>query len=233
VDIELTFAESIFGVERKILLNKTSTCDHCKGSGGEPGTEMKTCPTCNGNGHIRETRRSILGTFTNERVCDSCHGTGKVPKEKCHVCKGAGIYRKQSEISVKIPAGINPGEMVRLTGGGEAITGGNPGDLYIRIHIKAHPTFHKEGNNLVMDLHVKLSDALLGAEYRIDTLDGPVTLSVPQGVAIGEILRLKGKGVPINQKHRGDLLVHIKIDLPRKLSKESKKLIEELKKEGI
>ena len=239
VDIELTFSESIFGVERKIVLNKTSTCDHCHGTGGEPGTKMKTCPTCSGKGTIRENRRSILGTFTTEKICDSCHGKGTIPEEKCKTCKGAGVYRHQSEISLKIPAGINNGETVRLSGGGEGITGGTAGDLYIKVHIKPHGTFRKEGHNLVMDLKVKLSDALLGRDYSIETLDGPITVKIPSGISFGEILRVKGKGVPLSSSssshysHRGDLLIIINIELPKKLSKDSKKLIEELKKEGI
>jgi molecular chaperone DnaJ len=233
VDIELSFSDSIFGVERKINLNKVSTCDHCAGTGGEPNTEMRTCPTCNGEGVIQENRRSFLGSFTSERTCDTCQGTGKVPKEKCKVCKGAGVYKKQSEITVKIPPGINPGEMVRLTGGGEAVSGGVSGDLYIKIHVKAHPHFKKEGQNLVTDLKVKLSDALLGAQYNLETLDGVITLSIPAGVTFGEILRVKGRGVPNERGHRGDILVKIIIELPRKLSKDGKKLVEELKKEGI
>jgi molecular chaperone DnaJ len=233
IDIELSFSESIFGTERKILLNKTSNCSHCHGTGGEPGTEMKTCPTCNGQGTIRESRRSFIGTFASTRTCDTCNGTGKVPKEKCKTCKGAGVERKQSEITVKVPAGINPGEMIRLSGAGEAISGGSAGDLYIKIHIKADPVFKKEGDNLAMDLNVKLSDALLGADYTIQTLDGPITLNIPSGVSFGETLRVRGKGVPNDRNKRGDLLVHIKIEMPKKLSRDSKKLIEELKKEGV
>jgi len=235
IDIELSFSESIFGTERKVLLNKTSQCDHCHGSGGEPGTEMKTCPTCNGQGSIHETRRSFIGSFTATRTCDTCNGSGKVPKDKCKICKGAGVLRKQSEITVKVPAGINPGEMIRLTGAGEAISGGQSGDLYIKIHVKADPIFKKEGENLTMDLNVKLSDALLGATYNVQTLDGPISLTIPTGVTFGELLRVRGKGVPHerNSNKRGDLLIKVKIEIPKKLSRESKKLIEELKKEGI
>ena len=232
VDIEIPFKDSIFGVERKIVLNKTSTCDHCKGSGGEPGTKTKTCPTCNGTGSVRENRRSILGTFTTEKVCDTCHGKGSIPEEKCRTCRGAGVYKHQSEISVKIPAGVNGGETLRMTGAGEAVSGGNAGDLYMKIHVKPHPIFRKDGHNIVTDLKVKLSDALLGKEYSIETLDGLISVKIPAGVTFGEILRVKGKGVPVGSS-RGDLLIIINIELPKKLSKEGKRLIEELKKEGI
>lgn len=233
VDIELSFSESIFGVEKKIVLNKVSTCEHCKGTGGEPHTEMKTCPTCSGKGILHETRRSFLGNFTSEKVCESCNGSGSIPKEKCKTCKGAGVFKRQSEITVKIPAGINPGEMVRLTGGGEAVFGGTSGDLYIKAYIKPHKQFRKEGNNLVADISIKLSDALLGTEHNLETLDGTISLTIPSGITFGEVLRVKGKGVPVDKNHRGDLLVRINIEIPKKLSKESRKLIEGLKEEGL
>ena len=233
IDIELTFAESIFGTEKKIVLTKSSLCDHCKGSGGEPGGKMKTCPTCSGKGSIRETRKSILGSFVSERICPECEGLGQVPETKCKECRGAGIIRKQTEFTVKVPSGINSGEVLRLSGSGEAIKGGSPGDLYIRLHVRPHSTFKKDGHNLVTNLHVKLSDALLGSNQSIQTLDGSITLTIPTGVTFGEILRVKAKGVPTDRGKRGDLLVHIIIDLPKKLSKESRKAIEELKREGI
>ena len=233
IDIELSFKDSIFGVEREIHLNKTSTCEHCKGTGGEPKTDMVQCPKCHGNGTIRETKSSIFGSFATQRTCDQCHGAGKIPKEKCKVCHGQGVQRKEHNFKVKIPSGIENGEMVRLSGAGEVAPHGTAGDLYIRVHVKAHPTIHKEGYNLVMKLPVKLSDALLGTEYSIETLDGPVAIKIPAGVHFGEILRLKEKGVPTDGRRRGDFLIHIDIELPKKISKTAAKLIEELKKEGI
>ena len=233
IDVELTFSESIFGVERKILLNKTSVCETCKGNGGEPGTEMKTCATCNGKGSIHETRRSLLGSFTSNKICHECRGTGKIPKEKCHTCRSAGVVKKEQEITVRIPAGIENGEVIRLTGGGEAIQNGISGDLYIKIHVKTHSTFIKDGSNLVMNLNIKLSTALLGGEYTIQTLDGDITIKVPAGVSIGEVLRVKGKGVPTDGRHRGDLLIKLTIQIPQKLSRNAQKLVEELKKEGM
>lgn len=233
IDVELNFSESIFGVERKILLNKTSHCETCKGTGAEPNTEMHTCGTCNGKGTLRETKRSLLGTFTTQKTCATCSGSGKVPKEKCHTCRGAGVLKKEQEIVVKIPAGIEAGEMIRLTGAGEAVLGGVSGDLYIKIHVKKHHLFSKEGPNLIMNLGIKLSTALLGGEYTIQTLDGDIKVKVPAGVSIGEVLRVKGKGVPLEKNRRGDLLIKLTIEIPHKLSKNAEKLIEELKKEGI
>ncbi len=233
IDLELSFEESVFGVERKVLLTKTSICDHCKGSGGEPGTEMKTCPTCNGKGKIHETRRSLLGNFSTVTTCPTCHGKGKVPKEQCRVCRGAGVTSKQEEITIKVPPAINDGEMIRMTGQGEAVADGITGDLYVKIHVKKHPLYSKDGPNLITDLNIKLTTALLGGEYVLSTLDGNITVKIPEGVTHGEVLRIKGKGVPIDKSKRGDILIRLHVQIPKRLSREEKKLVEELKKEGL
>jgi molecular chaperone DnaJ len=233
IDIELEFGEAVFGVERDILLNKISVCNVCGGTGGKKGTETITCQTCNGKGKIREMKRSIFGSIEMTRACESCGGSGKVPKEKCGACEGLGILKKEEEIKIKIPAGIDNGEMIRLSGGGEAVKSGTPGDLYIKIHVKKHKTFRKEGNDLIMNLDVKLSDALLGAKIDIQTLDGLSTLNIPEGVNTGDILQIKGKGVPSERGSRGDILVHIKVALPKKLSKSARNIIEKLKQEGM
>lgn len=233
IDIELSFEEAVFGVERDILLNKISVCEACNGTGGKKGTEMITCQTCNGKGKIREMKRSIFGSIEMTRTCEGCAGSGKVPKEKCNICDGLGILKKEEEIKIKIPAGIDNGEMIRLSGTGEAVKGGTPGDLYIKTHVKKHKTFHKEGNDLIMNLDVKLSDALLGAEIDIQTLDGLSKLKIPEGVNTGDILQIKGKGVPEQGKSRGDILVHIKVAMPKKLSKSAKDAIQKLREEGM
>jgi molecular chaperone DnaJ len=233
IDIELTFKESIFGVEKDIHLNTMSKCDHCNGTGGEPNTEIVTCAKCHGDGKITETKNSIFGSFATQRTCPDCNGSGKIPKQKCKVCHGHTVYRKEHSLKVKIPSGIENGEMVRLSGAGETAPHGTTGDLYIRAHVKPHSQIHKEGNNLVMKLPIKLTEALLGGEHLIETLDGPVTLKIPQGVHFGEILRMKEKGVPTEGRRRGDFLVHIEIEMPKKISKQASKLIDELKNEGI
>lgn len=233
IDIELTFKESIFGVKRNILLNKTSVCKTCKGNGAEPGTKLDTCGTCNGKGRIKEMKQSFFGSIAMEQACQTCRGTGQVPKEKCKTCKGLGLERGEEEITIDIPSGVENGEMIRMTGAGEAVQGGTPGDLYIKLHVKPDPQFNKQGTDLAMSLNVKLSDALLGTDYTINTIDGKtVTIKIPQGVSHGEILRIREKGVP-HGKSRGDLLIKIKVELPQKLSKKAKGLIEELKEEGI
>ena len=232
IDIELSFEEAVFGVTRQVLITKNSTCETCDGSGAKKGTDMVTCETCNGQGRVREVRNTFMGQVQTVRECNVCNGRGQVPKERCGTCAGTGITRQQEEIEVKIPAGIENGEMIRMSGRGEAIQNGTPGDLYIKIHVKKHATIRREGSTLYSDLHVKLSDALLGSTYKVGTLDGAVEIKIPAGITHGELLRIKGKGVP-ERASRGDFMVKVHVDLPQKLSRKAKKLIEELKGEGI
>jgi len=233
IDLEVSFKESVFGTKRSVLLAKVGKCDTCHGSGAKAGTDLETCKTCNGAGKVHETTNSIFGQITMQQTCRTCHGQGKIPKEKCATCHGQGVLRKQEEVDIAVPAGIDGGEMIRLTGQGEAIQGGASGDLYVKIHVTPDPRYKKEGLNILSDLSVKLSDALLGADYKVDTLDGSEKVSIPQGVTHGETLTIKGKGISNNRGKRGDFIVKVKINLPQKLSKSAKTLIEKLKEEGI
>lgn len=232
-EIQIPFSDAVFGVNRKVLLTKTSKCAVCNGSGAKEGTKMQTCKICNGQGKIREIKRSFLGNISTAKICEMCLGSGEVPLEKCEKCKGAGVLRREEEISIVIPAGIRDGEMIRMSGMGEAVSKGTSGDLYIKINVALHAVYKRDGYNLVMNLNLKLSDALLGTEYPIQTLDGEIKVKIPEGVSINEILRVKGKGVPISATRRGDLLIKLNIKLPNKLSRKSRELIEQLKKEGI
>ena len=232
VDIELSFKESICGTKRTLKLTKNNPCGTCKGSGAKPNSEMITCNTCNGNGKVRETRQSILGQFATVRECSVCTGTGKIPKEKCEDCKGIGIKRTEEAIDINIPAGIEPGEMIRMTGRGEGIKGGTPGDLYVKIHVQRHQSIHRNDTTLETTIQVKLTDALLGGTYGVETLDGIIDIKIPEGVKHGEILRIKGKGVPSGGS-RGDFHVKIAVNIPQKLSRTARKLVEELRKENI
>ena len=231
-EIQISFSESIFGVTRKILITKTSECLTCHGSGAKAGSKMETCKNCNGQGKIHEQKRTIFGNIASTKLCEVCLGTGQVPHEVCEKCKGKGVLRRE-EVSVAIPAGIRDGEMIRMTGLGEAVSKGTSGDLYIKINVAPHPIFKREGNDLSMNLNLKLSEALLGIKYPIQTLDGEIEVTIPEGVSINEILRVRGKGVPMSKSKRGDLLIKLNIKLPEKLSKKSREIIEELKKEGI
>ncbi len=232
-EIQISFSDSIFGITRKVLLTKTSTCSTCGGKGAKAGTKMDTCKPCNGQGKIHEAKRTILGTISSTKMCETCLGSGEVPREVCEKCKGKGVLRKEEEISIAVPAGIRNGEMIRMTGMGEAVAKGTTGDLYIKINVAPHPIFKRDGNDLVMDLNLKLSDALLGAKYPIKTLDGDIEVTIPEGVGINEILRVKGKGVPNTRTKRGDLLIKLNIKLPSKISRKARELIEALQKEGI
>lgn len=232
-EVQISFSDAIFGTNRKILITKTSTCLTCNGSGAKAGSKMETCKHCNGQGKIRESKRTIFGNVASTKVCDVCLGTGEVPKELCDKCKGKGVMRREEEISIVIPAGIRDGEMIRMTGMGEAISKGTTGDLYIKINVAPHAVFKRDGNDLVMNLNLKLSDALLGTEYPIETLDGEIKVTIPEGVSINEILRVRGKGVPVSKNKRGDLLIKLNIKLPGRLSRKSREIIEELQKEGI
>ena len=232
-EVHLSFEESIFGVEKKINVNKQSVCNVCSGTGAKVGTKMDTCKTCNGQGQIREIRRSILGNFQSVKTCETCFGSGKIPTQKCSECRGTGITKRNEEISVKIPAGVNNGESLRVRSKGEAIQGGEAGDLYIKLNVKSHSVYNREDSNLMMDLKIKLTQAILGFTYNLKTLDNhDIEVKIPEGINNGEMLRVRGKGVPVGGS-RGDIIIRIEVEIPKRLSRKSKELIEELKKEGL
>ena len=234
VDIEVSFEESIFGTDRKLLINKVGVCDTCVGKGSEPGSKLKTCTVCNGKGKIRETRRSFIGSVVVNSVCHTCHGKGEIPEKACATCSGLGVLKKNEEIKIKVPPGIESGEMIRFSGKGEAIPDGQAGDLYVKIRVEPHKTWKRDGSDLKMDLNIKLTDALLGSSYTIKTLEGDeLKLKIPAGISFGEVLRVKDKGVPIDSKRRGNLLIRVIINTPQKLNKKAQKLVEELREEGV
>ena len=233
IDIEIPFKESVLGATRPVLITKVGTCDTCEGTGAKPGTKMKTCETCNGQGRIHETRNSPLGAFASVRACPTCEGQGKIPEEKCSTCSGRGVLRKEEEIRVTIPAGIDGGEMIRMPSMGEAVKGGASGDLYVKVHVKPHAVFRKEGLNLVMNMPVKLTDALLGTTATIVTIeDKKLEVKIPPMSEAQQTLRLRGKGVTTSGMS-GDLLIRLTATLPKKLSGKAKRAIEELKSEGL
>jgi len=213
-EIQISFSDSIFGINRKVLITKTSNCLTCHGSGAKTGSKMETCKHCNGQGQIRESKRTIFGNISNTKICETCAGIGEIPKEICETCRGKGVLRREEEVSIIIPAGIRNGEMIRMTGYGEAVSKGTTGDLYVKINVTPHAVFKRDGSDLVMNLNLKLSEALLGTEYTIQTLDGEIKVTIPEGVSINEILRVRGKGVPVSKNKRGDLLIKLNIKLP-------------------
>ena len=240
IDIEIPFKDSVFGTARTVLIAKVSTCGLCKGTGAKPGTELDTCKTCSGSGRVHEMRNSILGQFTSVRACTVCDGSGKIPKEKCTECKGHGVHRKEEEIKINVPAGIDNGEMIRMPQQGEAIKTGIAGDLYVKIHVKPHTIFRREGANLIMNLSVKMTDAILGTIVPVETLEGKMLeVKIPPMKRAEELLRVAGKGVPVERgglsraESRGDLIIRLEVALPHKLSSKARKIVEELKSEGL
>ncbi len=233
IEINISFKEAVFGTSRTVLVTKNILCTHCKGTGAKEGAGMTDCATCSGNGKVRETRQSILGSFTTVRECNVCFGKGKVPKERCGHCAGVGIIRGQEEIEIKVPSGIENGEVIRFTGRGDAMPNGHPGDLYVKVHAESHRAIKRDGTTLQSTLPIKLTDALTGAQYTVETLDGTVDVKIPAGIAHGELLRIKERGVPTGRGTRGDFLVKVQIAMPQKLSRKALKLIEELKEEGV
>ncbi len=233
IDLEIPFKDAVFGTTRTVLLAKVSACTICHGSGAKAGTELEKCTTCNGSGRVHEARNSILGQFTSVRTCTVCNGSGKVPKEKCLECKGQGVKRKQEEIKIQIPAGIDNGEMIRMTGQGEAIKTGVAGDLYVKVHVKPHATFRRDGSNLIMSLPMKLTDALLGTTVSVETLEGKMLeVKIPPMKRAEELLRVAGKGIPLDGA-RGDLIIRLEVALPHKLSGKARTVVENLKTEGL
>ena len=233
IDIELQFADAVFGVNRTVLLRKTVVCAVCNGTAQEPGTKSKTCAHCNGSGSVHETRRSFLGSFTKLHVCTTCHGTGQVPETPCHACRGAGILQASEEIPISIPAGMSDGEMIKLVGKGEAAVKGITGDLYVKIHVVPSKKFGRSGFDITTTVEISVTDGLLGVEKQVETVEGALRVQIPASMASGSILRIRGKGIPRARGGRGDLLITVSIKPPRKLSKKAKELLEELKKEGV
>ncbi len=231
--ISIDFKESIFGVDKEIRVTKPSTCTTCKGDGAQPGTKLETCSTCDGKGSVRTVQRTILGSIATNQTCSKCHGKGKVPKEPCKTCKGAGVVNEMRTIKIAVPSGIKHGETLRLSGMGEAISGGQAGDLYVQVSVTPHKTISRLGSDLVAVHNIKLTDALLGATHSIETLDGKIDFTIPSGTKVGDTIILKNHGVPIGTSKRGNFVINLTITLPEKLSKKAKEIIEELKKEGI
>ncbi len=233
IDLELPFKEAVFGSERRVLISKISTCATCSGTGAKAGAKTITCATCAGKGEIHESRNSFFGTFSTARSCPKCFGKGQVPEALCSSCDGSGVRKQQEEVHIVIPAGIDHGEMIRMPGKGEAAPGASAGDLYVKLHVRADKQFTREGHNLLMTMNVKLTEALLGTTKVIDTLDGAESVVIPSAITHGEVIRIKGRGVPYARGARGDLLARVQIDFPKKLSKKAEALIHELKGEGV
>ncbi len=229
-DLTIEFEEAVFGCERELEVPRMEVCHVCNGSGAEPGTQPSTCSRCNGRGEIRRVQQSILGQFVNVTVCPTCHGQGTVITNPCKNCHGQGRERVTRRIRVTIPAGIDDGSQIRLTGEGEPGANNGPrGNLYVVVAVKPHRYFRREANDIVIDLPINVTQAALGADVNVPTVDGPSALKIPAGIQPGRVLRMKGKGVPhLRDQGRGDQLVRVSVVVPTNLSEKQKKLLREL-----
>ncbi len=224
-NLEITLEEAARGTETKIRIPTLEECETCHGSGAKPGTQPTTCPTCQGHGQVRMQQ----GFFSIQQTCPRCHGSGKIIAEPCDTCHGQGRIKKHKTLSVKIPAGVDEGDRIRLAGEGEAgVNGGPPGDLYVQIHLKAHALFKRDGDDLHCEMPVSFATAALGGEVEIPTLDGHARLKVAPETQSGQILRLKGKGIKgVRSSSPGDLYCHVVVETPVKLSSRQKELLRE------
>ncbi len=226
-DLEISFEESAKGTETSIQVPRQESCETCEGSGAAPGSKPTMCPQCHGRGQMRYQQ----GFFTVARTCGQCRGTGSVIQKPCTTCRGAGRIQKERKITVRIPAGIATGQRLRLTAEGEAGSAGGPaGDLYVVVHVQDHPFFRREGNDLYCEIPVNFPTLALGGRIVIPTLEGDEEpFQVPEGTQTGTTLRLSGKGMPdVSGRGHGDLLVTVKVVTPKKLTREQKKLLEQL-----
>ena len=230
--INLTFEEAVFGCKKTLNLDVTEDCDGCSGTGGHG---EKTCPTCHGSGQVTSEQRTLLGTFMTRTTCSNCQGKGKIFDENCSKCRGTGRIRKNKDIEVKIPAGVDTGNQLRLAGKGEAGYNGGPnGDLYLEFNVKAHPLFDRDGNDIYLNLPLTIVEAVLGCKKDIPTLYGSVKLTIPDGSQTGDKHRLKGKGVEdVQTGRKGDMYVILNVLTPTKLSKDQKKIFEQLSKTDL
>jgi molecular chaperone DnaJ len=230
LDITVNFEEAVFGVEREIGFTRHESCQACGGSRAEPGTSPVRCATCNGAGEVRQVRQTFLGSMVNVTTCPQCRGEGETIATPCRRCSGVGYVQREIKRVVPIPAGVDDGTQVRLAGEGEpGALGGPRGDLYIIIHVQAHKFFRRRNDDILIDVSINVAQAALGSHIQMPTVDGEEELAIPAGTQSGTVLRMKGKGVPrLRRNGRGDQLVLVEVEIPRKLNPDQRRLFGEL-----
>jgi len=230
-DLTVSFEEAAFGTEKEIEIYREENCQSCNGTGALGGTALRTCPECGGRGQIRDVRTQGFSQFVSIHPCRRCGGTGRIIEKKCPDCGGTGVIRRSRKISVKIPAGVDDGSRLRLSGEGErGEMGGPPGDLYVVIHVKPHKIFERDGAEIYIEVPVSYPTLVLGGEIEVPTLKGKAKLKIPPGTESGTIFRLRGNGLPDLQRGgRGDQHVRVKVAVPRKVSGKEKELLEQLR----
>ena len=232
VRVDLTFEEATKGTTKTISLDLTDTCDDCHGKGG---FDEKTCDKCHGKGTVTSQQQTLFGAFMTQTTCDKCNGKGVTYAKECKTCRGTGTVRRRKELEVKVPAGVDTGNQLRIAGKGEAgVNGGPNGDIYLEFYVKKHPLFERDGSDIYLELPITIAEAALGCKKEIPTLDGIIKLTIPAGSETGDKHRLKGKGITnINSYGKGDMYVVLDVKVPKKLSREQKKLFEQLAKTGL
>ena len=233
--INIDFTEAAFGTKKKINISVQDKCDTCNGSGAKPGTSPITCTRCNGTGQIQIQQRTMLGYMTNVTTCPECSGKGKKINDPCKDCRGAGKVRKNKTVEVDIPAGIDDGQTMQISGKGEAGERGGPnGDLLLTIRVKRHEIFRREGNDVYITMPVSVVQAILGAKLTVPTIDGPVEYDIPEGTQPQTRFRLRGKGIPyLRSKGRGDQYVIVDVEIPKNLSDKQKDMLREFDDEAL
>lgn len=230
VALTIEFSEAVFGAEKEIRINKTVQCDRCNGQGAEPGAKVETCKTCGGRGKTTRVQRTIFGQMQVEMGCSDCEGEGKKYDKKCSKCHGRGTAREEVNLKIKIPAGIDDGGAIRLSEQGEAgEKGAAAGDLYLQIKVKKDARFEREGDDIHSNVYISFTQAALGDKIEVETVDGPITMKIPEGMESGTVFRLRGHGMPnVQGRGKGDHLVEVKIKTPRNLNRKQKEMLREL-----
>ncbi|MEX0748852.1 MAG: molecular chaperone DnaJ [Candidatus Saccharimonadales bacterium] len=229
--VTLEFKEAVFGTEKTIELDLEDICTHCKGKMAEPGSSLKTCDTCKGQGQVVQVQNTILGSIQRATTCPTCHGAGKVPEKPCIECGGKGTKRAKQQIKVKIPSGVSDGNTIRLRERGEAIGGGAKGDLYVHVQVRPSREFERHGHDIVSAATIDMIDAALGTEIEVNTVDGKTKMKIPAGTQSGQTFKLSGKGVPYGSgSTRGNHLVDVTVMIPKKLTTKQRSMLEEFNK---
>lgn len=228
--INLSFKEACFGCEKEVKINRDETCPDCKGTGAKNGTEYHTCSECGGTGRVRYTQNTMFGQMTSVGVCKECNGKGKIIKERCAKCAGKGIIRTARVIKVTVPAGIDEGQILTLRGeGNSGINGGYDGDLMLKVKTEKHPLLERDGYDLKLEVPIPFTTSILGGKVIIPSLEGKLELTIPELTQTGTVFKLKGKGVPVLRKSsRGDILVTVKVELPKNLDRKTKEVVKTL-----
>jgi len=235
LEFEISFEKAVFGGKEEVEYARLARCERCGGKGGEPDSAEQNCSSCSGRGNVQKTQRTFLGSFTQVSTCAECLGSGKRPEVLCRVCSGRGVKHALEHLEVFVPKSVQDGEVLKITGKGEVSQqGGPPGDLYLKIRVSSHKHYRRQGDDIVMQIPIKLSQAILGDTVEFETPDGVIRMKIPEGSQPGDILKVRGKGAFLSSGYgRGDLLVEVKVEVPKRLNRQTREMMEKLRKEGL